>query len=116
MGLDFNIPGNVKYTGSDQYKVKFFADQKFQLWDKFTEWTREVFEDENSTGNYYTPKASATITLLAVDNELNPVKKITLVGVVCRSVGELEYELADAGTLQSFDATFSYHFWVDSDV
>ena len=116
MGLEFNIPGNVKYEGSKEYKIKFFADQKFKLWDKFQEWTREVFDDESSTGNYFTPKASANITLLAVDNELAPVKKMTLVGVVCKNVGDLEYTMDDAGTLHEFEVTLSYHFWVDENV
>jgi len=116
MGLDYNIPGTVKYDGSDNYPLEFFADQNFELWDKLTEWTRQVFDDETSSGNYFTPKASATITLVALDNELNPIKKITLVGAVCKNVSELEYDISDAGTIQNFIANFSYHFWVDSDI
>jgi hypothetical protein len=116
MGLEFNIPGNVKYAGSDAYTVKFFADQQFQLWDKLTEWTRQVFDDETSSGNYFTPKASAVITLLAVGNELNPVKKINLIGAVCKNVAKLEYDISNAGEIQTFDATFSYHFWTDENV
>tara|TARA_R110000765_G_scaffold7963_4_gene26013 strand:- start:33389 stop:33937 length:549 start_codon:yes stop_codon:yes gene_type:complete len=116
MGLKFNIPGNVEYEGSEAYEVTFFADQKFELWDKFQEWTRQVFDDESSTGNYFTPKASATITLLVLDNELNPVKKINLIGTVCLNVGELEYTIDDAGTIQEFPVTFSYHFWTDENL
>lgn len=116
MGLNFNVPGNVVYDGSDNYSLTFFADQQFQLWEKLTEWTRQVFDDADSTGNYFTPKASAVIDLLLIDNQLNPIKKITLVGAVCKSAGELDYEIADAGTLQEFTATFSYHFWVESDI
>jgi hypothetical protein len=113
MGLEYNVPGNVKYPGSAGYDVTFFADQQFDLWDKFQEWTRQVFDDSVSTGNYFAPKASASITLVLVDNELNPIKKITLVGVVCLKVGELEYTMEDAGTLHEFPVTFSYHFWED---
>jgi hypothetical protein len=116
MGLKFNIPGNVVYTSSEAYEITFFADQQFDLWNKFNDWTRQEFDDENSSGNYLAAKASATITLLVVDNELNPVKTITLVGVVCKKVGEMEYTLDDAGTLQEFPVTFSYHFWVDENL
>ena len=110
MGLDYNVTGNVKYSGSDSYNITFFADQKFQLWDKFNEWTFQTFDDETSTGNYFVPKASAQITLMAVDNELNPVKQFTLVGVACKTVGALEYDISDTGEIHQFTVTFSYHF------
>lgn len=110
MGLDYNVPGNVKYEGSSDYKITFFADQRFQLWDKFNEWTFQTFDDETSTGNYFVPKASAQITLMALDNELTPVKQFTLVGVACKSVGSLQYEISDAGEIQTFEANFSFHF------
>jgi hypothetical protein len=110
MGLDYNVPGNVKYNGSDNYPIQFFADQQFQLWDKFNEWTFQEFDDETSTGNYFVPKASAVINLLLLDNELNPVKQINLVGVACRSISPLEYDISDAGEVQMFTANFSYHF------
>jgi len=115
MGLDYNIPGTVKYPGSDAYDVTFFADQQFDLWTKFQDWTRQVFDDKISAGNYFAPKASATITLVLLDNELNPIKKISLVGVVARKVGELEYTMEDTGTMHEFPVTFSYHYWEDTD-
>lgn len=110
MGLEFNIPGTVKYSGSENYPITFFADQRFQLWDKLTEWTFQVFDDETSSGNYFTPKASAVISLLMVDNELEPIKQINLVGVVCKNVSPLAYDISDAGTIHEMTANFSYHF------
>ena len=110
MGLDYNVPGNVKYAGSENYPIEFFADQQFNLWDKFNEWTFQVFDDETSTGNYFVPKASAQIVLMAVDNELNPVKQFNLVGVACKSIGALQYDISDTGTIQNFTTNFSYHF------
>lgn len=110
MGLDFNIPGNVKYSNSNSYTIEFFADQKYQLYNKFNEWTFQVFDDETSSGNYFTPKASAQITLVALDNELNPVEQFTLVGAVCKSVTAPTYDISDKGTIQSFKVNFSYHF------
>jgi len=110
MGLDYNIPGNVKYPNSNSYTIQFFADQKFQLYDKFNEWTFEEFDDETSTGSYFTPKASSQITLMALDNELTPVKQFTLVGVTCKSISPLQYDISDAGTIHMFDISISYHF------
>jgi hypothetical protein len=114
LGLDFNIPGNVKYSGSDAYTVTFFADQKLDLYSKFLNWTREIFDDVDSTGNYFTPKQSASITLAIVDTKLVPVKLFKLIGVVCKNVGQLSYTMDDAGTLQTFDTTFSYHYFEES--
>lgn len=110
MGLDYNVPGNVKYTNSNSYTIEFFADQRFQLWDKFNEWTFQTFDDETSTGNYFVPKASAQITLMALDNELNPVKQFTLVGAACKKIGALSYDISDTGTIHQFTVDFSYHF------
>lgn len=110
MGLDFNVPGTVKYAGSDNYTIRFFADQQFQLWDKFNEWTFQIFDDETSSGNYFVPKTSAVINLLLLDNELQPVKQINLVGVACRKIGALQYDISDTGTVQEFDVTLSYHY------
>jgi len=116
MGLGFNIPGNVEYSGSESYTLTFFADQRFQLWEKLDGWRREVFDDESSSGNYFTPKASAVIDLVLIDNELNPIKKVSLVGVVCKKVGELEYTIEDSGAIQEFTVTFSFHFTQESDI
>lgn len=110
MGLDYRVPGNVKYPNGDNYTIQFFADQKFQLWDKFNEWTFQTFDDETSTGNYFVPKASSQITLVALDNELQPVKQFTLVGVTCKSISPLQYDITDAGTIHNFDVNLSYHF------
>lgn len=114
MGLDFNIPGNVKYAGSDNYTMTFFADQKLDLYQKFLNWTREIFDDVDSTGNYLAPKQSAVINLAIVDTELVPVKNFKLVGVACKNVGQLSYDISDAGTIQTFDVVVSYHYFEES--
>jgi len=110
MGLDFNVTGNVKYSGSDSYAIEFFADQRFDLWNKFTEWTMQIFDDQSSTGNYFVPKSNATIKLAVVDNNLDVIKTITLVGVACKSVSALSYDISDAGEIQQFTSNFSYHY------
>lgn len=114
LGLDFNIPGNVKYAGSDAYTVNIWADQKLDLYSKFLEWTREIFDDADSSGNYFTPKQSASLTLVVVNNSLEPVRVFKLVGVVCKNVGQLAYDISDAGTAQNFDVTLSYHYFEES--
>ena len=111
MGLDFHIPGNVKYDGSGDYALDIWADQQLDLYDKFVQWSRQVFDDADSTGNYFAPKAGATMTLVAVDNELNAVRKIKLVGVFIKNVNAVEYEISDAGSIQNFGISISFHYW-----
>lgn len=114
MGLDFNIPGNVKYSGSGDYSFELFADQKFQLWSKFQQWSREIFDDQSSTGNYFAPKIGSSITTVLVDNELKAVKKIKLVGVFINNVGDISYDIKTAGTIVSFPVSISYQYWEES--
>jgi len=35
MGLNFNIPGNATYPGSDNYSLQFYCDQNSQIRQKF---------------------------------------------------------------------------------
>ena len=35
MGLNFNVPGNVQYDGSDAYQINFRCDEKYDLRNKF---------------------------------------------------------------------------------
>lgn len=116
MGLDFNIPGNVKYEGSDSYPLTFWADQKLDLWNRFQDWTRQIFNDENSSGNYLAPKAGAIVSLATVDNELNPTNQYNLIGVACRNVGQLDFDVSDTGTIHTFPVTLSYHFWTPGNI
>jgi hypothetical protein len=115
MGLDFHVPGNVKYDGSGDYALTLWADQKLNLYDKFVQWSRQVFDDADSTGNYLAAKAGATMTLVAVDTELKVVRKVKLVGVFIKNVDQVEYDIKDAGSVQSFGVTISFHYWEEID-
>ena len=112
MGLNFNLPGNAVYPGSEAYAMTFYADAQSQIRQKFEDWSRYTFEDANSTGDYHTPKTSAIITLAQLDNKLTRIATYTLVGVSPRSVGALNYNIA-GGTGQTIDftATMAYHYF-----
>jgi hypothetical protein len=112
MGLNFNLPGNATYPGSESYGITFYADANSQLRQKFEDWSRYTFDDANSTGDYLTPKSTSVINLLQLDNQMNRVAQYNLVGVSPRSVGALTYSMA-AGTGQTieFTATMAYHYF-----
>lgn len=112
MGLDFNIPGSVKYTGSDNYELKFYCDQNSKLRQKFEQWSRDVFDDANSTGNYFTPRQTAVIDMIQLDPQLNKVAQYKLIGVVVNKVGALNYNISEGtGQTIEFSAVITYHYW-----
>jgi len=112
MGLNFNLPGNAVYPGSEGYSLTFYADAQSKIRQKFEDWSRYTFDDQTSTGEYLTPKQSSVINLVQLDNKLNRIADYSLIGASPRSVGALSYSIA-AGTGQTieFTATIAYHYF-----
>lgn len=108
-GLDFNVPGTVKYNGSDSWAVTFRCDEGINIRNKMENYIKEVWDDETSTGAYGVPVEEATFDLLGKD--LNPVRRYTFVGLSPISIGELSYNVTEAGTILTVEATFSYHYY-----
>jgi len=112
MGLNFNVPGNATYPGSEAYTLTFYADAQSKIRQKFETWSQDIFNDGTSTGNYFAPKQTAVIDLVQLDNQMNKVAQYQLVGVSVRSVGPLSYNISDGtGNTIEFTATISYHYW-----
>jgi len=112
MGLKFNIPGVATYPSSEAYTLKFYSDAKSKIRQKFEQWTRDIFDDASSSGNYFTPRATSTIDLVQLDNQNNKIAQYQLVGVSCVNCGPLTYSMSDGtGATIDFEATLSYHYW-----
>lgn len=111
MGLDFHIPGSAKYPGSEAYSLEFYCDQKSNLRQKFEDWSRDVFDDITSTGNYFAAKQTAVIDLVQLDNQLERVAQYQLVGVSPRNVGPLEYDITNGGEFVTFTVTLAYQYF-----
>ena len=54
-GLNFNVPGTVSYPGSDAWAVTFRCDEGLNIRNKMENYTKEIFNDETSTGLYGVP-------------------------------------------------------------
>jgi hypothetical protein len=118
MGLNFNIPGVVQYPGADGYQLEFYCDRNSTLRNKFEQWSRDIFNDTNSTGNYYVPTKDSYIVMAQLTPDFKVVDsgKYKLIGVSIRNIGELKYNIAGGtGDLVSFTATFSYHYYEQID-
>lgn len=112
MGLNFNLPGIATYDGSDAYSLNFYCDAQSKIRRKFEDWSRDTFDDATSTGNYFTPRQTATIDMLQLDTQLNRVSQYQLVGVSVRNVGPIDYNIsATSGEIVNFTATIAYHYF-----
>jgi len=112
MGLKFNIPGTATYPGSDSYELKFFCDAKSAIRQKFEQWTNDIFNDGNSTGNYFTPRQNSVIDMIQVDTQLNRIAQYQLVGVSVIDCGPLQYNISEGnGQTVEFVAKISYHYF-----
>ena len=115
MGLNFNLPGNAIYPGSEGYTLTFYADARSSIRQKFEDWSRYVFDDANSTGFYFTPGPTSVIDLVQLDNQMNRIAQYSLIGVSPRSVGAINYNIAEGtGQTVEFQATVSYHYFTRS--
>lgn len=112
MGLNFNIPGNVSYPGSDAYNLSFFLDADSQIRNYFEGASRALFDDVTSTGEYGTPDDDFYIQLAQLDKELEPISEYKLVGASLRSVNNIDYNIsAGTGETVQVDATVAYHYY-----
>jgi hypothetical protein len=111
MGLAFNLPGTVSYNNSAGYSLTFRADESYNLYNRFQNIIRDVFDDATTTGNYFTPKTTAVVDLVQLDKQLNRVGQYQLIGASIRSVGDMSYDSTAAGDIQTFSVTLAYHYY-----
>lgn len=117
MGLNFNLAGVATYPNSDNYTMQIYCDQNSHVRNKLLQWSRDIFDDNDSTGNYLVPKATSTIDLIQLDHNFTEQTRYKLVGVSIRNVGDVAYAIAEGtGAVATFNLTIAYHYWniVDS--
>jgi len=116
MGLDFNVPGTVKYPGSAAYNVVFRCDQNYNIRKALEAATFVTFDEATSTGDYNTPKKANTLTLgllgkSGTEAGINIVRKYKLFGVYVQSLADANYDIKDSGTVQTVNTTLAYQYW-----
>jgi hypothetical protein len=112
MGLEFNIPGAVQYTGSDSWDVEIRADEGMNIRSAIDGWQRAIFNHENSGGAYGVPTQLAVLHLLGKDDKM--LRSYTLHGIYPKSIGDIQYDRTNAGDVVTFTATFAYQFWTET--
>jgi hypothetical protein len=113
MGLSFNVPGTATYPNSQGWQVTFRVPQNLSIRRKFEDWTKQVFDDANSTGSYNIPSkdASNQITLSLMDKQGNALRTYTLYGAYCQTVGDLTLNITTAGEILEQQITLAYQYW-----
>ena len=113
-GQQFQVPGRATYENADGYTINFYHDENCELRSKLERASRDVFDNETSTGLYGMPGEESKINLVQLDKNLNDVRNIELVGASIRNIGGIEYTIAEGtGEVLSFPVTFAYHFYRD---
>ena len=121
MGMNFNIPGTGRYPGSDNWAVTFRCDLNLDIRSILEGWQRKIFtaiENDGvdgavpgSTGYYHIPDTSQNILLGLHDREGSFYRKYELVGCYPKTVGEMQYDQTDAGTIATFNCNLAYQYW-----
>lgn len=114
MGLNFNVPGAVTYPGSDGYSLTWYLDGESTLRNYFEQASRNLFDDQISTGNYGTPGFNYFLILEQLDKQLNPVDggRYKLVGSSIRNIDTINYNIAaGTGDIVEITTTIAYHYY-----
>lgn len=111
MGLQFNLPGTAQYPNSNAYSVRFRCDADYDIRTVLENATFNTFDDSTSTGNYNIARNSSVITMNLLNKSGGTARQYTLYGAYVASVGEMMFNLGDAGTIQTVDATLAYQYW-----
>jgi len=123
-GQIFNINGRSVYPGSDSYAIEFYADQDMELRRIFEKMSRLSFNNETTTGQLCMPGEESSMTLQVLKapcgqgnvggSAWEPAQTIKLIGVNIRTIGAVEYQIADGtGEVQKLPTTWSYHWYDD---
>jgi hypothetical protein len=113
MGLQFNVPGTASYPGSDAWNVTFRIPQNLSIRRKFEDWSRQIFDDQTSTGDWSIPSGDASnqVIVTLIDKQGNSLRTYTLFGAYCKSIGELTLDITNQGEIITQQATLAYQFW-----
>lgn len=113
MGLVFNVPGTANYPGSGAWNVSFRVPQNLSIRRKFEQWTRDVFNDIDSSGSYSIPSSDASnqVIMVLIDKAGTPIRTYTLYGAWCQAVGDVNMDITNAGEVMVQQATLAYQYW-----
>jgi hypothetical protein len=113
MGLDFQIPGTVKFDGNANWPVKFYCSQDYNIRNTLESAMYDTFDHQTSTGRAMTPRdlRGNIIEMALVDDQLNPIRTYTLYGAFVTKIEDIGYDLTKNGGIQEVGASIAYQYW-----
>lgn len=111
MGLQFNVPGTATYPGSDNYAVAFRCDQNYDIRAVLENATFNTFDDSASVGDYNIARNSSVIVLNLLNKRGTAIRQYTLYGSYVVNVGDISYDISDAGSVVKVPTQLAYQFW-----
>lgn len=121
-GQTFHVNGKSNYPGSESYPIEFYMDQNMDLRKKLEQVSRQSFDNETTSGQLCMPGAESYMILdiLAVQcgqgnqggQGFKTIETIKLIGVNLRTIGSVEYQIADGtGEVMKIPTTWSFHWY-----
>ena len=112
MGLDFQIPGSVKFDKNNAWAVTFYCTQDYNLRSMLEDSMSNTFDQGVSVGNMEPRNLDENkIVLSLIDDQLNEIKTYTLLGAFVTQLDEISYDLTKSGGVQEVKATIAYQYW-----
>lgn len=113
MGLVFNVPGTATYNNSGAYSVTFRIPQGLSVRRKFEQWSREIFNDIDSSGEYNIPSNAITnqMEMVLIDKKGEALRTYTFYGVYCQNIGDINLDITTAGEIMKQQVTLAYQYW-----
>ena len=115
MGLDFQIPGTVKFDGNAGWPVKFYCSQDYRLRTLLEVSVQDTFSERSSLGNMEPRDLDFNIIKLSlVDDIMREIKTYTLHGAFINKIDETGYDMTGSGKIQEVGASIAYQYWSTS--
>lgn len=121
-GQTFHLNGKSSYPGSESYAIEFYCDQNLNLRKNLEKMSRASFDNETTSGQMCMPGAESYMILDILSapcgqgnqggQGFETTQTIKLVGVNLRTIGPVEYQIADGtGEVKTIGTTWSYHWY-----
>ena len=113
MGLVFNVPGTATYNNSGAFAITFRIPQGLSIRRKFEQWSRQIFNDIDSSGDYSIPSASVAnqMEIVLIDKKGEALRVYTFYGVYCVNIGDITLDITTAGEIMKQQVTLAYQYW-----
>lgn len=113
MGLVFNVPGTATYNNSSSYSITFRIPQGLSIRRKFEQWSRQIFNDIDSSGDYSIPSSSIAnqMEIVLIDKKGAALRVYTFYGVYCQNIGDISLDITTAGEIMKQQVTLAFQYW-----